>query len=383
MWQKSMGRVGLTIGLVILAGFLVTVSYNCVTMKALLIMPGIIAQQALVGMICAVATAVAAFAIVLNRVQKLSAENDPSVQKHQLVFQRATEKLYENIYEIDVTHNRAASEETESYFESLGIPHNIPFDQALPIIASQQIKEEFRQGYLDTLSPQNVLRSYHGGEQSLKYDFMMSTDGGQTYYWMRITARIFYWDDDQSIRMFIYRQNIDTQKQQEERILEQLNRDSLSGLYNKAATQNLIRKCLAEIPDKLYAFFILDIDFFKNVNDTWGHTMGDRVIEDFAGLLRRQFREGDIVGRIGGDEFVVFITAPSRVWVEEKAQKLLDKLRYDFKNDGKQCHISTSIGIALSPEAGTDFEALYQNADFALYQVKKHGKDGYTIFRPV
>ena len=200
---------------------------------------------------------------------------------------------------------------------------------------------------------------------------------------MRIIARIFYWDDDESIRMFIYRQNIDTQKQQEERILEQLNRDSLSGLYNKAATQNLIRRCLTEEPGRLYAFFMLDIDFFKKVNDTWGHTMGDLVIEDFAGLLRRQFRDSDIVGRIGGDEFVVFIAAPSRAWVEEKAKNLLEILRYDFKNEGKQCHISTSIGIALSPEAGDDFDSLYQNADFALYQVKKHGKDDYTIFRPV
>ncbi|WNX84606.1 GGDEF domain-containing protein [Agathobaculum sp. NTUH-O15-33] len=383
MQQKSIGKIGLLLSLVVASGFLVIILYSCLTMHALFIMPGIIAQQVIVGVICAVTTVAAALAIVLGLIQKLYGETASSAQKHQLVFQRATEKLYENIYEIDVTHNRAASEETESYFESLGVPHNTPYDLALPIIARQQIKEEFRQGYLNTFSPENVLRAYHSGEQSLKYDFMISTDGGKNFYWMRIIARIFYWDDDESIRMFIYRQNIDTQKQQEERILEQLNRDSLSGLYNKAATQNLIRRCLTEEPGRLYAFFMLDIDFFKKVNDTWGHTMGDLVIEDFAGLLRRQFRDSDIVGRIGGDEFVVFIAAPSRAWVEEKAKSLLEILRYDFKNEGKQCHISTSIGIALSPEAGDDFDSLYQNADFALYQVKKHGKDDYTIFRPV
>ena len=302
-------------------------------------------------------------------------------QEHQTIFQQATEQLYENIYEIDITHNCAASEVTETYFESLGVPRNTPYDEVLQRIAKKQIKEEFRQGYLDTFTPSNVLKAYRNGEESLRYDFMISTDG-DTYYWMRITARIFYWNDDDSVRMFVYRQNIDMEKQQEKRMLEQMQKDSLSGLYNKAATQNRIGRILAENPDRLDAFIILDIDNFKQVNDTFGHVIGDMVIADFSGILKEQFRKSDVVGRIGGDEFVVFLSIPSRDWLDDKMKCLVDALRHEFVYETNRCWISASIGVAISPEAGKDFETLYKNADRALYYTKEKGKDGYTIYQP-
>lgn len=299
---------------------------------------------------------------------------------HRSVFQSETEKLYENIYEIDITHDRAASEATEGYFESLGASAELPYHQALQVIAAQQLKEEHREGYINTFSPVNVLRSYQEGEESLRYDFMTTNDGGYTYYWMRITARIFYWEEDQSVRMLVYRQNIDSEKRRELLMAEKMLRDSLSGLYNKAATREMSRRLLLEQPERTYAFFILDIDNFKSINDTCGHAVGDQVIADFAGRIRRQFREGDIVGRIGGDEFAVFVPVPSKDWARRKAGALSEVLHYEFRSDRKICCISASIGVALSQEAGTNFETLYQNADSALYQTKKNGKDGYTFY---
>lgn len=244
------------------------------------------------------------------------------------VFQTETEKLYENIYEIDVTHNRAASEDTESYFESLGASRQLLFDEVLKVIAGKQIKEEYRNGYLDTFSTGNVLKAYEEGRESLRYDFMTTNDGGDTYYWMRITARIFCWKDDQSVRMLVYRQNIDQEKQKEVQMAEKMMRDSLSGLYNKAAAQELISSFLKEKNENSYAFFILDIDNFKMVNDTCGHAFGDIVITDFAGKIKEQFGNGDIIGRIGGDEFVAFVPVPSKEWVERKAERLAGALQY-------------------------------------------------------
>lgn len=299
---------------------------------------------------------------------------------HRTVLQAETEKLYENIYEIDVTHKRAASEATESYFESLGVPKKLPYDKALCVIAEQQIKEEYRDGYIRTFSPENVLKAYKEGLESLGYDFMITNDGGRTYYWMRITARIFYWEDDKSVRMLTYRQNIDSEKRQELRMTEKMQRDFLSGLYNKAATQELTRRLIMENPAHSYAFYILDIDNFKTVNDTCGHAVGDEVISDFAKKIKGQFREQDIVGRIGGDEFAVFVSIPSKDWAEMKAKMLSGALCYEFSYGQKRCRISASIGVAVSPEAGTSFETLYQNADTALYQTKANGKNGYTFY---
>ncbi len=300
-------------------------------------------------------------------------------KEHRTIFQLATEKLYENIYELDITHNCAASEATKLYFESLGVPKDTPYDKALQLIAEKQIKAEYRQGYVDTFSPDHVLKAYQDGLESLHYDFMITNDDGYTYYWMRITARIFYWKEDQSIRMFTYRQNIDAEKQQEKHMVEKMERDSLTGLYNKASTQEHIQTLLLENPEKSFAFFILDIDDFKRINDTYGHATGDLVIADFAKMLKEQFRAEDIVGRIGGDEFVVFISVPSREWVEIKAQSLVLALHHECMDRANRCKISASIGIAIAPESGTDFETLYKNADTALYCIKEKGKNGFAI----
>lgn len=239
-------------------------------------------------------------------------------RKHSAVFQEATEQLYENIYELDVTHNRAASEATIHYFESLGAAPDSPFDEALETIARKQIKEEFREGYVHTFSPENVLKAYHNGINSLRYDFMISSDGGRHYYWMRITAHIFHWEEDDSVRMLTYRQNIDAEKRRERYLFEQMRKDSLTGLLNKAATQDIIRERLAGNPDVHFAFFILDVDKFKEVNDKLGHAVGDSVLVEFARTLRAQFRDGDVVGRIGGDEFVAFVRVPGQDAAEKR-----------------------------------------------------------------
>ncbi len=300
-------------------------------------------------------------------------------QEHSSIFQKATKQLYEDIYELDVTHNRAASEATEDYFESLGVPKNTPYDQALHIIAEKQIKAEYRQGYMDMFAPESVQKAYENGTETLQYDFMITNDG-ENYYWMRITARLFYWKDDNSLRMLVYRQNIDSEKQYQSYLFDQMQKDSLTGLYNKAATQERIREELKKRPSPGSAFFITDIDDFKQVNDRMGHAAGDAVLAEFAQTLKSQFREGDIVGRIGGDEFVAFLPVADRAAAEKKACELVAALCREVVTEAGSCRISSSIGIALTPEAGTDFETLYRNADFALYRTKKTGKNSFAIY---
>lgn len=318
---------------------------------------------------------------VIRRYNKRIIELTVTAEKeHHAVFQEAAEQLYENIYEIDITHNRAANEATADYFVSLGAPPNIPFDKALQVIAEKQIKEEYRQGYLDTFSPEHVLKVYDEGVENLRYEFLISNDG-KAYYWMRITAHIFFWSDDNSVRLLVYRQNIDAEKQREQYLFARMQEDSLTGLLNKATTQERIRSALLKYPDKSYAFFILDIDNFKEVNDRLGHAAGDTVLVEFANLLREQFREHDIVGRIGGDEFVIFIPIPDEKYACQKAETLSSVLQKEVHVDTGTWKISVSIGMALAPRNGTEFECLYKKADTALYEIKKFGKNGFTVYR--
>lgn len=301
--------------------------------------------------------------------------------EHRAVFRKATKQLYENIYEIDITHNRSASEETQQYFTSLGAPPNVPYDEALRVIAQKQIKPEYRQGYLDTFCPRNVLKAFEDGKDKLEYDFMISNDG-ETFYWMRIIAQIFRWGEDDSVRMLVYRQNIDEEMRRELYMSEQMQKDSLTGLYNKAATQDHIRQMLAECPGGGFAFFILDIDNFKGVNDRLGHAAGDAVLLKFSQILKKQFRENDVVGRIGGDEFAAFMPVAEKKAAYERAKLLSEALCFGFKTEAGMWNVTVSVGAALSPEAGTDFETLYRSADSALYQTKEKGKRGYTVYQP-
>ncbi len=300
--------------------------------------------------------------------------------QYQRMVMEAAKGLYEDIYEMDMTHNCAGNEETRAYFETLGLPGDAAYDRFLRCVAEKQIKDEYRQRYLDAFLPDRVLQAYARGTDSLVCEVMLSTDGVR-YYWLRITARVFFWAEDNSVRIFSFRQNIDAEKSRESLLSAQARLDPLTGLYNKTVTENLIGEALTSgaAGDCRYAFFILDVDNFKLVNDDFGHAVGDMVLREFSAELKRQFREKDIVGRIGGDEFAAFLLAPDRDWVEKKARALSSALRKSFRSDAGDFSISASIGIALAPEDGTDFAALYKNADAALYQTKKRGKNGFTV----
>lgn len=296
-------------------------------------------------------------------------------EEKQETFRKATEQLYDSIYEWDITRNRAGNASTERFIESLNVPKDTPFDKALELIAEKQIKEEFRQGYIETFKPENVLYEFENGNNHLRYDFQITSDG-VNYFWLRIDAHIFNTAEDGSIRMFTYRKNIDAQMKKE--LMGQM--DEMTGIYTKTVTTRCVEKLLLRDSGKKYAFYIFDIDSFKNINDSFGHAFGDKVIIRFVDTIKSYFDEADIIGRIGGDEFVVFAEIEDEKEAESKAAQISRALDTTFSFDSVSCKMSSSIGVAISPRDGKDFDTLYKNADAALYQTKKRGKNSYTIF---
>ncbi len=160
-------------------------------------------------------------------------------------------------------------------------------------------------------------------------------------------------------------------------------RDPLTGLYNRAAVQEYVDGYLeTQPPEELSALLLVDLDNFKSVNDTLGHLKGDQVLCEVADLLRHGFRENDIIGRIGGDEFVVFLgnikTAEN---AEHSAQKLAGWLQRTYSGPQGSVTIGGSVGIALAPARGSSFQQLYHGADQALYQVKGRTKNGVALYQ--
>lgn len=301
-------------------------------------------------------------------------------KEHEERFRKSTEQLYDNIYELDITRQRAAGKSTEQYFESLGAAKDTSYDEVLQIISEKQIAQEHRDGFVNTFCSRNVIREYEAGNTHLQYDFLIS-ENGSGYLWMRIDAYSYYNLEDKSIRMFTYWKNIDVEKRRNMKIEKKAQIDEMTGLFTKMETRRRIEAMFSENREGLYGFFIFDIDNFKQANDLYGHAFGDAVIIDFANSIKANFRKEDVIGRIGGDEFVAFIRVPSVEWAEQKAEETSRALNKIFTEGGEQWRISVSIGVAIAPKAGTDFETIYRKADYALYETKRRGKNGYTIFK--
>lgn len=159
--------------------------------------------------------------------------------------------------------------------------------------------------------------------------------------------------------------------------------DNLTSLPNRAAMYKQLAKWTENyITDqKRYAVLLIDLDNFKAINDTFGHTFGDMLLQKLGLFLKNFAGDRGIVSRIGGDEFLIAVTKEE--WVD-KAQKfakeLLNKLSYPLYVESIELHISISIGIAVYPENGENLETLMRNADTALYSAKEDGKNTYKRF---
>ncbi len=166
-------------------------------------------------------------------------------------------------------------------------------------------------------------------------------------------------------------------------LLQRAETDPLTKLYNKEESRLRIEDCLKNAnAQDFFALFMIDIDNFKGVNDNLGHQFGDAVLVDIASKIKNLFRELDIVGRTGGDEFVVFMRKIKHIdTIRERAEQLCEAFRQTYSGENNDYKISGSIGIALYPENGETFSELYHNADLALYESKHKGKDGYTLYQ--
>ena len=156
--------------------------------------------------------------------------------------------------------------------------------------------------------------------------------------------------------------------------------DEMTHLFNKITTEKMVTSVLSEFPQKKQALIVVDIDNFKSVNDILGHKVGDHIICVVAGVLSSLFRNTDIIGRIGGDEFVVLMrNVPDYNVVTKKAAQLIDL----FENkEGLSIpeNISVSVGIAFSDDNDRTFSDLFSKSDQALYMSKKCGKAGFSIY---
>jgi diguanylate cyclase (GGDEF)-like protein len=298
------------------------------------------------------------------------------LRKQQLYFAAITDNSLFS-YEINITRNTASkmgsflSENDQTAVLSA-------YTDIILNTIQQTIHPQDVNSMLDALSPDKLLQSFSRGQQVIKTEYRRINENG---YISWIGARVFLIQDpgNSDICGFFYLNNIDERKKNEIALIKKAELDSLTGLYNRSALKKLVEKELQN-PDSRHALLVIDLDNFKNVNDTHGHLFGDKVLQRFAYMLRKIFRKADIVGRIGGDEFIVFMTNTTNVITATRAEEICHECKRDYLLGSADTAVTPSIGISFYPEDGNSLEKLYQKADSALYISKNRGKNRFTIY---
>ena len=177
--------------------------------------------------------------------------------------------------------------------------------------------------------------------------------------------------------------DISDRKATEERIAHLAHHDILTGLHNRFSLEDRLEQALsiANREQSLVALFFIDLDRFKNINDSLGHHAGDKLLIEVADRLKNCVRDSDIVARIGGDEFVIALTAmKDTTQAAVIAETLLNQVARPYIIEKHTLETSPSIGISIYPEDGTTFNDLMRNADIAMYHAKEQGRNTYHFF---
>ena len=220
--------------------------------------------------------------------------------------------------------------------------------------------------------------------QVLKLEYRMRHRDG-SYRWM-IAQTIANLDkNNKATRLIGTMLDVTEQKQIEQRVREAAQHDVLTGLPNRALIFEYASHLLAAANRKhgRGALLFIDLDRFKPVNDLYGHEIGDRLLKEVARRLTSCVRHEDVIGRIGGDEFVIVLPYIGKDFsVPTVAEHVLEALLKPFQIGELDLSISASIGISLYPQHGTDVDALLHAADLAMYHVKESGRGAYHVYTP-
>lgn len=229
-----------------------------------------------------------------------------------------------------------------------------------------------RKAYFELMDCNNILQSYQNGINRLKYEFRRIIEQNKMM-WMEIEILIFQKPMNHHIMALMYLNNIDERKKNNFQLQYQSEIDQLTNVFNKVSTENRIKKILQEDITNEHAFIILDLDNFKEINDHYGHQVGDEILIQFSSSLRSIFYKNCIIGRFGGDEFLVFLKNVQSI---EEIKQQLDEL---YHATNKKTTIAFSAGVTII-KGITSYDTLFAQADEALYNVKYKHKGTYGFY---
>lgn len=310
-------------------------------------------------------------------------QNEEKLRMSEARFRIAIAASHAAVFEFDIAEKRYLYIENAAVIFRADAQFVISsFDEARARAHDFTLEDIFRQWY----HTEDVPILIHSYEEMLysglgECDARLRQPNG-SYIWCRLHQAVVKDENGQPHRVIGHLLDIEEQHKQTERLMLEAQSDALTGLYNKTAIRDLAESALKTAPQISHTLFMLDIDNFKGVNDQLGHLFGDAVLMDVSAKLKRLFRRDGVVGRIGGDEFVVLLQTPCSAQVAaNRAEKICSVFRHTYSGEKMDYKISCSVGFALST-ATDSFDSLFHKADLALYQAKALGKDQYSFYTP-
>ena len=248
-------------------------------------------------------------------------------------------------------------------------------------VCNQYIIDDEKALFLKDISTVNLIDQFKKGKSKVFYEYKVGITK-DLFYWVRLYINFILEPLQGDVCALIYVKNITDKKIREQKLQSKAEKDSLSGLYNRETTESKVNSELKNLrQDCMSVLYMIDLDNFKKINDIYGHLAGDTVICEISNRLKKIFRESDIISRLGGDEFSVFLSnIPSIEFIKTKAKQICDTISTPIFLDNVSKSVSCSVGIAIAPQNGTKFTDLYNNADKALYNSKSGGKNQYHFF---
>lgn len=267
----------------------------------------------------------------------------------------------------NVTYNLLGLDEKASYSE---------FIKKMVTLVADEDKHLF----LDTFGLDNVRQAYHDGKDDLRISFLFYRPTKKRYGWVSTHMMVLYNEETNQLMGFFYANDIDDDKRKTIELTRQARTDALTGLINRRELERVITSEIQLVePGNYGALFMIDVDNFKLVNDANGHSAGDETLRFVANRLKSLFRGDDVVGRFGGDEFMVYMKeVGAKKDVISKAKQVSEALATTCP--GSKIDISCSVGVTFVETPRVIFDEIYHQADSAAYEAKKNGKKSYHIF---
>lgn len=256
------------------------------------------------------------------------------------------------------------------------------YTDMLTFMSNKNIHSDDIKSFMQYATPDTLLRAFQDGKSETIEEYRRLTDNG-CYIWVRSVTNLVKDMETGDVIAYVCIKNIDAEKKRQLALQHMAERDPLTGLYNKALTAKLVNEHLHGTQAPNYAaLLIIDVDNFKSINDHFGHVYGDAVLCELADKLQHICSGEDIIGRIGGDEYIAFLqNNVSPLLVQAKAAEICAAFFTTYSGmQNDKYTISSSIGIAIFPKDGCSFELLYAHADAALYQAKSNGKNNYQLY---